>query len=254
MPVLRTPVGHPAPTIRRPVACPARGRQTRVQLRRAAPRPPVPVRGRRRAGRRPPTPAQPWPGNGRAPDAGEGPRRTGPRWTTGLSTPDRATATARFPEHPRRWPPWPEGARSEARPGAGRGHNPRAAQAKTPTATGCATHRAGGPRVTDTDPDSVLDKTFDEKPAGEVLVRDIPISELRAPPAPFKRCRARGSRPRARRPGHRAEQDRPAGATSTPGARRSRSGSRRRFARRAGAQGIPQGVIVVIDAEHLLWR
>ena len=80
-----------------------------------------------------------------------------------------------------------------------------------------------------TDPDAVLDKTFDENHQELILVKDIPIfSLLRAPPGAVPRGGARRLHPRQRAAGSPACPRSPGWSTSTPGARRCRSGSPRR--------------------------
>ena len=76
-----------------------------------------------------------------------------------------------------------------------------------------------------TDPDTVLDTTFDEGHQELVLVTRHPdVLDLRAPPAAVPRCRARRLHPGRRRPGHRACRSSPGWSTCTPAARRCRSG------------------------------
>ena len=70
---------------------------------------------------------------------------------------------------------------------------------------------------------------------------------LRAVP----RRRARRLHPGAGRPGHRAVASWPGSSTSTPAARRCRSGSRRRSPTRSSSILEPRGVIVVVECEHL---
>ena len=114
-------------------------------------------------------------------------------------------------------------------------------------------HVRGGVRGPEAGPGRALSRTtFDEHHEEMVLVRDIPFySHVRAPPGAVLRHGARGLhpwRPMGASAGCRSSR---ASWTCSRSARRCRSASRRRSPTPLIEQLRPQGVIVVLEAEHL---
>ena len=102
-----------------------------------------------------------------------------------------------------------------------------------------------------TDPDTVLNTTFDEQHDELVLVKADPdVLHLRAPLGGVPRSGACRLYPRQGRQGHRAVEDRSAGRS----VRQAAAGQERLTAQIADAlmrKLDPRGAIVVIEAEHL---
>ena len=103
----------------------------------------------------------------------------------------------------------------------------------------------------DRTPDDVLRTTFDDRPRrDDHRARHRGLQHLRAPPRPVPRGRPRRVHPRQGRPRHRPVQDRPPRRPvrpSPPGPGASHHADRRRAREAADVQG----VIVVVECEHL---